>query len=147
MAVVQRPILPKVYQRYKMQQGGESLTFSPYITLVSDADELVKSGIKQQGNTGTNTARTDTYTCPVGKKWYLLDLSVSRTNAGNNIVHIPAADAYQFDNSGSVTFYRFNMRGIVLDGNTSQNSVDVLLNTGTSGNLDSALYYVEEDLQ
>lgn len=142
MGFISKPIFAQLAKRFSVRQAGvEQLESGQVLVPVTNADELVRS-VKLAQTTGSTTARNDDYTVPLGKTWYILVISMSRSNTGVNSMQ-PTIDGVLFDlNQGSGTFLAWDKYPLrVKQGDT----IRCAFASGTSGPLTSSIYYLEED--
>lgn len=145
MAFIGRPILPKLAERLKIrQEASQSLEFSPVLSPVIDIDKLLLQGKAQKTDTAA-TARTDTYTVPTGKLWHVTWLHTYRGSAASMVIFrvIHGTDYDLYGSASYSGFIQFSTDLWLLAGDAIKFRND----TGTSGQIITAVHYDEYDLQ
>jgi hypothetical protein len=111
------------------------------LSLNSNGSIVSNSEILNQLTTGTATSRTDTYTVPAGKYWILKKMYYYRANAGNNNLYLEIDSINTNFHLGlSQIQFEENINNIRLK---AGDSVIFTMQTGTSGDIITSLYYEE----
>jgi len=145
--IIKKPLTGKLNTRFNVSQNEGQLTLGDTVIPVTLVDEHTKI-TKRYRTTGTATARTDTYTVPVSKRWTLITATLGRSNAAISEGFIDLDDGggntYAYYTGASETSSRATteIRGVTL---TAGQKFIWTANTATSGTITTDIIVLEED--